>query len=56
LKADPELRTLLVVAFGSHLDREALQAARSAGADRVLARSAFVRELQPLLRGIDVAD
>jgi CheY-like chemotaxis protein len=56
LKGDPELSTIQVIAFGSHLEREALQAARSAGADRVLARSAFVRELQRLLRGMDVAD
>ncbi len=56
LKADPVLGAVRVVAFGSHLEREVLQAARSAGADRVMARSAFVRELQPLLRGIDIAD
>lgn len=39
-----------VVAFGAHVDRDALSAARDAGADRVLARSAFVRELPSLLR------
>lgn len=52
LKGDENLRDVRVIAFGSHLDREALQAARAAGADRVLARSAFVRELQSLLAGI----
>lgn len=39
-----------VVAFGSHVNTEALQAARDAGADRVMARSAFVRELPALVR------
>lgn len=40
-----------IVAFGSHVETDALQAARAAGADRVLARSAFVRELPALVRG-----
>jgi CheY-like chemotaxis protein len=44
-----------VIAFGSHLDREVLLAARAAGADRVLARSAFVRELHAILGGMDIA-
>jgi hypothetical protein len=34
-----------VVAFGSHVDREVLVAARRAGAARVLARSAFFSDL-----------
>lgn len=55
LKADPEFGQVTLIAFGSHLEREALQAARAAGADRVLARSGFVRELPSLLRGMDVA-
>ncbi|MGH7550412.1 MAG: hypothetical protein ACREMD_04710 [Gemmatimonadota bacterium] len=40
-----------VVAFGPHRDGEAFRAARQAGADRVLARSAFVERLPKLLRG-----
>lgn len=52
LKQDPNLAQVRVIAFGSHLEREALQAARAAGADRVLARSAFVRELHSLLEGM----
>lgn len=40
-----------VVAFGAHRDREAFQAARDAGADRVLARSAFSEHLPDLLAG-----
>ena len=38
-----------VVAFGSHVDRETLAAARSAGCDQVLARSAFFADLVTLL-------
>jgi len=39
-----------VVAFGPHTYAELLEAAREAGTDRVLARSAFVRELPGILR------
>lgn len=45
-RADPPV----IVAWGSHVDAEALAAARAAGADRVLARSAFTRRLPDLLR------
>jgi CheY-like chemotaxis protein len=38
-----------IVAFVSHVRADAIAAARAAGADRVLARSAFVRELPALL-------
>jgi hypothetical protein len=38
-----------VVAFGSHVDRETLAAARAAGCEEVLPRSAFFRDLQSLL-------
>lgn len=38
-----------VVAFGSHVDRDRLKAAREAGADTVLARSRFVGMLPKLL-------
>jgi len=40
---------LPVIAFGAHVDAQALQAARRAGADRVMARSAFVTELEKLV-------
>ncbi|MDQ6676052.1 MAG: response regulator [Acidobacteriota bacterium] len=40
---------LPVIAFGSHVDTEALQAAKRAGADRVMARSAFVKDLAKLV-------
>jgi hypothetical protein len=49
LKVGPE--SPLVVAFGPHKEGEAFRAAREAGADRVLARSAFVERLPELLRG-----
>ena len=39
-----------IVAFGSHVETDALTAAREAGADRVMARSAFVRELPGLVQ------
>jgi 2-keto-3-deoxy-6-phosphogluconate aldolase len=40
----------VVVAWGSHVDAAAMDAARGAGADRVLARSAFTRRLPEILR------
>ena len=40
----------VVLAFGPHKEGEAFRAAREAGADRVLARSAFVERLPELLR------
>ena len=39
-----------IVAWGSHVDVDAFEAARAAGADRVLPRSAFTRRLPELLR------
>lgn len=38
------------IAFGSHVDREALQAAADAGCDPVLPRSRFTQELPDLIR------
>jgi CheY-like chemotaxis protein len=55
LKADPALHAIPIVAFGAHVAGIALLAARAAGAERVVARSAFVRDLPALLRGTDVA-
>jgi len=49
LRATPETAAVPIVAFASHTNREAIEAARAAGASRVLARSAFVRELPALL-------
>ena len=40
-----------MVAFGSHVEHERLQAVREAGADHAMARSAFTRLLPQILRG-----
>jgi DNA-binding NarL/FixJ family response regulator len=39
-----------VIAFGPHVATEALEAARASGADRVMVRGVFVRELAELVR------
>lgn len=49
LKGDARTRDTEVVAFVSHVREDAIRAARDAGADRVLARSAFVRQLPDLV-------
>jgi CheY-like chemotaxis protein len=51
LKQNPATSGVDIVAFGPHVAADALTAARAAGADRVLARSAFVRVLPDLMRG-----
>ena len=55
LRAEPSLRELPVVAFVSHVRPDLAQAARAAGASRVLARSAFVQELPGLVAGLQKA-
>lgn len=50
LKASAATASVPIVAFGSHVETEILTAARAAGAERVLARSAFVKILPELLR------
>jgi DNA-binding NarL/FixJ family response regulator len=42
---------IAIVAFASHVRGDLIADARAAGADRVLARSAFVAELPALVRG-----
>ena len=49
LKADPDLRTIRVVGFVSHVHADRIAEARSAGIDQVLARSAFVQALPNLV-------
>jgi len=49
LKSDPATRRIPQIAFGSHMDVESLGAAREAGAEAVLARSAFVADLPALI-------
>jgi CheY-like chemotaxis protein len=47
--AEPALSALPVIAFVSHVRADLAEAARAAGASRVLARSAFVKELPELV-------
>lgn len=49
LKADPSTSRLPVVGFVSHVQSELIAAARAAGCDQVLARSAFTAQLPQLL-------
>jgi CheY-like chemotaxis protein len=49
LRAEPALSALPVIAFVSHVRADLAEAARSVGASRVLARSAFVKELPELV-------
>ena len=49
LRAERLLDTVPVVAFFSHVEPEQAERARAAGCDRVLARSAFVKELPTLV-------
>jgi DNA-binding NarL/FixJ family response regulator len=49
IRSERDLDGVKVVAFSSHTNTAALEAGRDAGADRVLARSAFVSQLPGLL-------
>jgi len=49
LKADPELRRLETLGFVSHVHTDTIAAARAAGIDQVLARSAFADRLGAIL-------
>ena len=49
LKASPATQHVRIIAFGSHVDTATLTAAREAGADRVMANSAFVKEMSELI-------
>ncbi len=51
LKADAATAAVPVIAFAPHVREEAIAAARAAGAERVLARGAFLRDLPRLLSG-----
>jgi predicted metal-dependent hydrolase len=50
LKSSPATKRLPVLAFGSHVNTEALAAAHSAGADGVVARSRFSATLPELIQ------
>lgn len=49
LKADPTLRAIPTLAYFSHVQEELRKEALQAGCDRVLARSAFTREVDQLV-------
>ena len=49
LKADAETSSIKTLGFVSHVDTETIAAARQAGADEVLARSAFANRLGEIL-------
>ncbi len=49
LKADPALRSIRTLGYVSHVDGGAIDKARAAGVDEVLARSSFVARLGDIL-------
>lgn len=51
LKGDEQLRSIALVGFFSHVQIELQQAAKAAGFDQVLPRSAFVSQLGEILGG-----
>jgi len=49
MKADAALTSIRTLGFVSHVDSETIAAARAAGIDQVLARSAFAAQLGEIL-------
>lgn len=49
MKADPLLSSVPIVGFASHVQTDVIEAARKAGVDDVLARSAFTQHLPEIL-------
>ncbi len=49
IKADPELSSIRTVGFASHVHTDLIRAARAAGADEVMPRSAFASQLAGIL-------
>jgi DNA-binding NarL/FixJ family response regulator len=52
LKANPTTRPIRIVGFASHVQEQLISAARAAGCDSVMARSAFTQQLPNLLRSL----
>jgi len=50
LKADPSTRQIRTLGFVSHVQADMIAAAREAGIDEVLARSAFAHQLAEILK------
>ncbi len=51
MKADPALAPVPTVGYASHVQTDVIQAARQAGVDDVMARSAFTQNLAEILGG-----
>jgi DNA-binding NarL/FixJ family response regulator len=51
MKSDPALAAIRTLGFVSHVDADTIQAARDAGTDQVMARSAFAAQLAEILLG-----
>jgi CheY-like chemotaxis protein len=51
IKADPRLAGIRIIGFFSHVQVELERAARAAGCDQVIARSAFTAKLQDIITG-----
>ncbi len=49
IKRDPDLSAIRTIGFVSHVDTDVIDAARQAGADDVMARSAFAGSLAEIL-------
>jgi CheY-like chemotaxis protein len=49
MKADPVLAAIPTVGFASHVQTDVIEAARRAGVDEVMARSAFAQRLPEIL-------
>lgn len=49
MKSDDQLKTIRTLGYVAHVDADTIAAARAAGIDQVLARSAFVTRLGEIL-------
>lgn len=53
IKSDPDLKSVPTVGFLSHVQADLALAARQSGCDKVMARSAFTKDLPKILSGGD---
>ena len=56
VKSDRDLGGVPTVGFLSHVQKDLAVAARKSGCDRVVARSAFTRDLPQILAGVETGD
>ncbi len=56
VKSDRDLDHVPTVGFLSHVQKDLAVAARKSGCDRVVARSAFTRDLPQILAGVETGD